>query len=112
MVRGWKGCFAVAAALTLVACSRPDYSRDGISDDQRNKDEALCRSQIEGPRAKERGIVADREATLGGTDQRLGRTQLPDQMAARDDRNRSAALMDSCMKARGYSTPNRYRITY
>ncbi len=95
---------ALALGLVLAACSGPDYSREGGTDDQRRRDEALCRDQIKDLVAKERGIVADREATLGATDQRLGRTQLPGQMAATDDRNRSNRLMNSCMSQRGYAT--------
>ncbi|HKU94292.1 MAG TPA: hypothetical protein VJR58_03400 [Vineibacter sp.] len=107
-----KPYIALAVGLALAACSGPDYTRDGATDDQRRQDEALCRSQIQDLVAKERGIVADREATIGATDQRLGRTQLPSQMAGRDDSNRSGRLMSSCMSQRGYTTKKTPGITF
>ncbi len=102
-LRGKGGlALILAATLALAACAEPQYSRDGATDDQKRKDEALCRSQVDELMIKERAIVDDREATIGATD-RMGRTQLPQQMAARDDRNRSVRLMESCMVARGWT---------
>lgn len=112
MAGGWKRRIALVGGLALAACSGADYTRDGATDDQRRQDEALCRAQIQDLVAKERGIVADREATVGATDQRLGRTQLPGQMAARDDSNRSGRLMSSCMSQRGWTTKKTPGITF
>jgi hypothetical protein len=93
----------LAAVLALAACGAPQYSRDGASDDQRRRDEGLCRAQVDELMIKERNIADDRQVTLGGTDDRLGRSQLPRQMAASDDRNRSRTLMGNCMQARGWT---------
>jgi hypothetical protein len=99
--------FVLCAGLWLAACAGQDYVRDGGSDDQRRKDEALCKSEVEGSMVKERRIADDRDATLGVTDQRRGRSQLPQQMSASDDRNRSNKLMDDCMSARGWRSNRR-----
>jgi hypothetical protein len=95
---------AAAALAALASCtSAPEYSRDNASDDQRRTDEALCRAQVDSLMVKDRNIAADRQATLGGIDERHGRSQLPHDMAARDDRNRSRRLMRNCMSARGWT---------
>lgn len=100
---GYVRISVLAVALTLAACGGPQYSRDGATDDQRRKDEGLCRAQVDELMVKERGINDDRQATLGATDERLGRTQLPRQMAATDERNRTSTLMGNCMTARGWT---------
>ena len=44
------GCVRIpvlAVALTLAACGGPQYSRDGATDDQRRRDEGLCRAQVD-----------------------------------------------------------------
>ena len=94
---------ALAALASCTSARAPEYSRDGASDDQRRTDEALCQAQVDGLMVKDRNIAADRQATLGATDERLGRSQLPRDMAARDDRNRSRTLMRNCMSARGWT---------
>jgi hypothetical protein len=99
----WGRPALLVVLLALAACAAPSYSKNGATDDQRRKDEALCRAQVDDMMGKERGIVADRQATLGATDDRLGRTQLPQDMRARDDHNRSSKLMRSCMSARGWT---------
>jgi hypothetical protein len=94
----------VVTLAALASCTNaPEYSRDGASDDQRRTDEALCRAQVDSLMVKDRNIAADREATLGATDERFGRSQLPRDMAAREDRNRSRRLMQNCMSARGWT---------
>jgi hypothetical protein len=80
----------------------PQYTREGATDEQKRADQAQCRAQVDELMVKERAIVDDRESTIGATD-RMGRTQLPQQMAARDDRNRSSRLMENCMVARGWT---------
>ena len=97
-----RGLFVLAAVFALAACTDPKYTRDGATDEQRRADQAQCQAQVDERMIKERAIVDDREATIGATD-RMGRTQLPQQMAARDDRNRSSRLMESCMVARGWT---------
>lgn len=89
-------------ALALAACA-PQYSREGADAAQLRRDEGLCRAQVNDMMGRERGIVADRDATLGETDRRLGRTQLPQQLRDRDDSNRSSKLMQACMSARGWT---------
>ncbi|MCW5749243.1 MAG: hypothetical protein KIT36_23840 [Alphaproteobacteria bacterium] len=97
----------MALSLLLAACGTPQYDREGGNDDKRRRDEALCRAQVNEMMGRERAIASDREATLGSTDQRLGRTQLPQQMRDRDDSNRSSRLMESCMSARGWKVSKR-----
>ena len=97
-----KVALLFAGTLALAACMDPQYSREGATDDQKRQDEARCKVQVDELMIKERAIVDDREATIGATD-RMGRTQLPQQMAARDDRNRSVKLMENCMTARGWT---------
>jgi hypothetical protein len=93
---------ALTTSFALAACTASDYSRDGATDDQKRRDQSLCKAQADELMIKERAIVDSREATIGATD-RMGRTQLPEQMAQRDDRNRSGRLMENCMTARGWT---------
>lgn len=96
---------ALFAALFLSACGA-DYTRPNSNDEQYNRDVAACRSFTGEMMSKERGINMDREATVGATDARIGRTRLPSQMAQRSDTLRSDKLMDMCMEQRGW-TPKR-----
>jgi hypothetical protein len=105
-VAGARGSAGVVLGLfiALAACADgPRYSRDGASDDQRRKDEAQCQAKVNEYMERERRIDADRETTLGATDQRTGRYQLPQQMSAREDSNRSNRLMDNCMSSLGWT---------
>ena len=96
---------ALFAAVTLCACDA-DYSREGASDEQYQRDVSACRSFTGEMMAKERGINMDREATVGASDRQYGYTRLPQQMAQRSDSMRSDKLMDMCMQQRGW-TPKR-----
>jgi hypothetical protein len=93
---------ALLAAFVLAGCGA-DYTRPNVTEEQYNKDAAACRGFTDEMMAKERGINMDREATVGATDTRYGRTRLPQQMAQRSDNLRSDKLMDLCMQQRGYT---------
>lgn len=97
------GLTTVFAVLLALAACAPQYSREGADAAQLRRDEGLCRSQVNEMMGRERAIVSDRDATLGDTDRRLGRTQLPQQLRDRDDSNRSGKLMQACMSARGWT---------
>jgi hypothetical protein len=93
---------ALLAILVLTGCG-PDYVKDNATDEQYKRDSAACSSFVGEMMSKERGINMDREATIGATDSRQGRTRLPQQMAQRSDTLRSDKLMDMCMQQRGWT---------
>ena len=97
-----RAAIILAAIAALGACAAKDYTREGTTQDQFDRDLEQCRRAIDAQTARDRAITTDRQSTVGATDQRLGNTQLRDQMDYRSETRRREVLTQECLTAKGY----------
>ena len=104
--RAWGACApALLLGLALAACEGPaqPYTKSGANPAQTERDVADCRSRVNAFLAKDRGIDADRQATVGATGGGPGPVATRRQLEAGSDERRNGRLMRDCMQAKGYS---------
>ena len=96
---------AMLAGLVLLGCTETEFVKANTTEDQYRRDAAACRRQVNSQMARDRNIDADIATTVGTQSQQVrpGSSQVRQQMATRGDVVRSDRLMESCMRARGYS---------
>jgi hypothetical protein len=99
------------ASLLLMACEERRTSQPGqpsqgsISGEKYARDREFCRAQVDENMRTRRNVDDSRRDVLRGDDERWGRNQLPDQMAAYSDSRTFDKLMGSCMEGRGWPQP-------
>ena len=96
---------AVLAGVLLAGCTETEFSKPNTTEDQYRRDVANCRQQVNAQVSRDRNIDADIATTVGAQSQQVrpGDSLTRKQMSSRGDTVRTDRLMESCMRARGYS---------
>jgi hypothetical protein len=101
---GWRSAVAFATLMALVGCGRGgDWARAGADDDAVASEYQDCRA-VAGTAVKtDADIDQDILATRGDDWRRGGAGQLQTRTMREHTRDRSAAIIDACMRAKGFS---------
>ena len=98
---------AVMAAVLLIGCEQPraPAATDSVSDARQARDRELCRAQVDDYMRNRRNVDESRRDIYRGDEERMGRSQLPEQMAAYGDTRSYDQLMSRCLEQRGWAQP-------
>ncbi len=99
-----------ALALTLLAaaaCDQPRNNdpRQGANSEKFVRDREACRAQVDEYMRNRRNVDDSQRDVFAGDQDRMGRSQMPDQMADYGDTRISDRMMGSCMEAHGWPQP-------
>ncbi len=90
------------AGLAACASGARNWSRPGVSDNQRAADYAECRSQMRAVSKQNDDIDQDITASRGSDWRRLGQYNSQQSQLSGADADYAAQVMRSCMKDKGY----------
>lgn len=96
----------VLPLLPLAACeqqSAPDPRQ--ASNPKYGRDRDYCRAQVDGYMRNRRVADDSQRDMASGDTERMGQSQLPDQMANYGDTRTYDQMMGSCMEQRGWAQP-------
>ena len=98
---------SLLALLALAACEQPasNEPKQGANAEKYARDRQSCQAQVDEQMRTRRRVDDSRRAVFDDTQDRFGRSALPDTMAAYGDTKSADRMLERCMAARGWTQP-------